>query len=104
MNNHSLGWAQHVRFAYAGSAAKRELGRNVLILAGLIAAYGIVGTIDYAVEQRHEADANAQSARALTATLAACMNGDATFTHQGPHTDGHQVTAVRCSKAVEYRL
>lgn len=104
MNKHSLSWADHMKFAYSGSAARRELGHNVGILAGLFAVYAVVGTLDYQDQLRTEIAAQEASNRALTATLASCLNGDARFTHDGPHRDGYGKTAVVCRKAEEFKL
>lgn len=94
----------HIRFRFAFSRAQREAVKTAALLAGLLAAYGIAGAMDYAEEQRREAEAMAQSNRALTATLADCLNGNARFLHDGPHTDGYAKTAVVCRKAEEYKL
>ena len=104
MNNHSLGWREQAKFSLASRQRRREVWRNVGIIAGIVAAYAIVGTIDYQTELRAEIHAQEESNRALTATLASCLNGEARFTHPGPHRDGHATTAVVCQKAFEVKL
>lgn len=102
--NHSLSYRDHIAFKYASRSKRIQALRNAVLVTGLVMAYGIVGTIDYAEEQRQEAEANAKSASAMSATLAACLNGTARFTHAGPHTDGHGTTGIACRKAEEYKL
>lgn len=95
-----LKWAKHI-------PQWNELGidaHGILFLLFVLAVYGIAGAMDYAEEKRREAEAMAQSNRALTATLADCLNGNARFLHDGPHTDGYAKTAVVCRKAEEYKL
>ena len=101
---HSLTWRDHTRFAYAGSATRRELGRNLAILAALLLIYGVVGAIDYATEKAIEAEGLRADVHALSRTLADCLNGNARFTTPGPHKDGYGQTAVVCRRAEEYKL
>jgi hypothetical protein len=88
-NPHSLGWRANLSFKYASRRTRREALRNAAMLLGLLLAYGIVGTIDYAAEQRDVAT-KAEN------ILLACMNGRAQFITDGPHADGHGKTAVIC--------
>lgn len=104
MNTHSLGLRDHMRFAYASSGARRKLSKDLLILAGLLIVYAVVGTLDYQDQLRTELAMQEASNRALTATLAACLNGDARFLHDGPHSDGYGKTAVVCRRAEEFKL
>jgi hypothetical protein len=94
----------HLRFRFAFSQARRDLINGIAAGVTIVIGYGIVGTLDYAEEQRQEAEAQAESARAITATLADCMNGTARFYQDGPHTDGHGKTGISCRKAEEFRL
>lgn len=48
-------------------------------VAGIVAAFGIAGTLDYADEQRAEAERQAAIAERATYALAECMNGQARF-------------------------
>lgn len=104
MNKHSLTWRDHAKFSLASNQARREAWRNAGLLVGLLAAYAVVGTLDYQDQLRTEIAMQEQSNRALTATLASCLNGTARFTHPGPHTDGYATTAVICRKAEEVKL
>ena len=94
----------HLRFRFAFSHKRREAIKTSLLLAGIFIAYGFVGTIDYAEEQRQEAIAQEQAAQRMTATLADCMNGTARFVHDGPHDDGHGKTGISCRPAEEFKL
>ena len=89
MNPHSLGWRANLAFKYSSRRTRADALRNAALVIGLFVAYGIVGTIDYAVEQR-------QAAVQAENILLACMNGKAQFFADGPHSDGHGKTAVLC--------
>lgn len=57
-----------------------ELGftlQNIGAIAGLILAFGIVGSIDYAEEQRQEAEQQSARADLNRAALVACINQQA---------------------------
>jgi hypothetical protein len=95
-----LRWSRH----YPTMADLRDALRSLFYVLCLVLAYGVVGAIDYAEEQRIEALAQARSSAQATALLADCMNGTARFVHSGPHTDGHGVTGIACRPAEEYRL
>ena len=58
--------------------AAEDLGidlQNLLIIAILMLAFGIVGSMDYADEQRQESERMAASAELNRAALLACLNG-----------------------------
>lgn len=103
MNSHST-WRDHMRFAYASSGARRKLSKDLLILVGLVIVYAVVGTLDYQDQLRTELAMQEQSNRALTATLAACLNGEARFLTEGTHSDGYGKVGVACRRAEEFKL
>ena len=94
----------HIRFALAFSHRRREALKTALVLVAIFAAYAFVGTLDYADAQHAEAQAQANEAQRMSATLADCMNGTARFYHDGPHTTGYGKTGIACRKAEEFRL
>lgn len=51
--------------------------RNVITLLAVLLAYGLVGAMDYAEEQRREAEAALSRAELQQAALLACLNGSA---------------------------
>ena len=104
MNRHSLGWRDNLLFAYASSQRRREACRSARLLCGLLLVYIAVGTLEYHDTLRAEITAQEQSNRALTATLAQCLNGEARFLSDGPHKDGYGKTATICRKAEEIKL
>jgi len=96
-NPHSIGWRANLAFKYSSRRTRVEALRNAALVMGIVIAYGIVGTIDYATEQRAEAEHQAQVAHRATYALAACMNGTARFMNESGDT------AVICDKAWEVR-
>ncbi len=68
---------QRLRFAFAPSAARRDLFKNAALIVGLLIAFGIVGRLDYEDELRQQAEASAASADLNRAALLACLNGGA---------------------------
>ena len=57
-----------------------ELGlhfRNVITILAVLLAYGLVGAMDYADEQRQEAEAALARAELQQAAMLACVNGGA---------------------------
>jgi hypothetical protein len=69
--------------------------RTAAYVAGIVLAFGIVGSMDYADEQRSEAIRQAQAAERATYALAECMNGNAQFVA----ADGRSATL--CMRARE---
>jgi hypothetical protein len=94
----------HLRFRFAFSHRRRQAIKTGALLAAILLAYAVVGTLDYADAQRAEAMAQAEQAQRWSATLADCLNGTARFVHDGPHTDGYGKTGIVCLRAEEYRL
>ena len=71
----------------------RTAGQLVFILG----AFALAGTIDYAEEQRTEAERLAQAAERATRHLADCLNGKLRLVSE----DG--TTAVLCDRAYEIK-
>lgn len=76
----------------------REAMITAAALIGILLAFGIVGTMDYADEQRQEAERHAAAAERATAWLAECLNGRARFITED------QRSATVCERAWEVRL
>jgi hypothetical protein len=49
--------------------------QNILIIATVLLAYGIVGSIDYATEKSIEAERQAEAFSVQQAAMLACLNG-----------------------------
>lgn len=74
------------------------------LLAGILAVYAFVGTLDYAAAQRIEAEHQARAAQDATARLADCLNGTARFMTENHSGNGYGLTLVECQRAVEMTL
>ena len=74
------------------------------MLAVTLAAFGIVGRMDY--EEALRAEAARQSARAEAAEQAVvgCLNGHAAWLYDNGTGEGHGTTLVSCAGVVEMRL
>lgn len=94
-NAHSLGWRDQLAFRYASRRRRWETLRNMAVAAAILLAYGTVGALDYADEQRQEAARQAEVAERATYALAECLNGKTRLIS----ADGR--TAVLCSRAYE---
>ena len=75
----------------------REWIKTALLIGFIVLAFGLAGSIDYAIEQR-------EAAERAERTLVACMNGEARFLADGEHTDGFGKVAVLCQRAQEMKL
>lgn len=67
----------NLRFRLAFHVARRDLLKNLALIAGLLVCYGIVGRMDYEDELIAEAEASAANADLNRAALLACLNGGA---------------------------
>ncbi len=103
MNRHSLGWRDNLLFASASGQRCCGACRDARLLLGLLLVYIAVGYNDTET-LRAEIAAQEESNRALTTTLVRCLNGEARFLSDGPHTDGYGKTATICRKAEEIKL
>ena len=74
MSNYDLGWHRQLQFKLATRRAKKEALRNALLIAGLVLCYGIVGTMDYADQQRQRLESEAAYAKALRECMSAGEN------------------------------
>lgn len=87
---------------YASMRKQREAIQNalrtILLIAGLLLVYGIVGARDYEDALIAEAEAQAARAERMTAEVGLCMEGRAVWLS----ADGK--TAVKCRPAEEIRL
>lgn len=74
----------------------REPAINAGLIVGLVLAFGIVGSLDFAEEQRIEAERHAAAAERATYALAECLNGRAQFMA----ADGQSATLCLGSREV----
>ena len=72
--------------------------RTAMLLIGIVLAFGIAGSLDYAAEKAEEAERQAAQAERATRWLAECLNGKARFMAE----DGRSATV--CDRAWEVRL
>ncbi len=79
MSRHDLSWRDQLSFRYATRQSRREAVRNALLVVGLVLAYGIVGTVDYQIEQRIAAERQLASETAYAKVLRDCMSGSPGF-------------------------
>lgn len=102
MNRHDLGWRQHLAFRWSCRRTVSDDLKNgaatIAALLGILAAYGIVGALDYEDALRTEAQAAAMRATTLNATLAECLDGRAVFLTED------KKTAIVCRKAEEFPI
>lgn len=71
----------------------REIGattQNVLAVLAILLAYGLVGSMDYAEEQRQEAEAAQARAELHQAALLACLNGGTSTGLYTVDANGHK--------------
>lgn len=101
---HGLGWARPL-------PGLREIVRllhldapTLKLLAVVLMAYALVGTLDYADAQRIDAETQARAAQIATRTLADCMNGTARWLTDNGSGNGYGKTLVECQKALEMKL
>ncbi len=94
---HGLRWQAN----RPSAADLREALRCAALIVGLLLAFGIVGTIDYAVEQRAAADRAELETAAAYQQLADCANGRTSWI--SADENGRPVGVV-CRTAEEFRL
>ena len=66
---------ERARFRLAGSAAKREAWKTAGLMAGVIVAYAVAGTLDYQDQLLAEKMAAEERFAAQQAAMLACLNG-----------------------------
>lgn len=101
---HGLTWARPLPGAGEIIRTLRLDAPTLRILAGLLAAYAVAGSLDYAEEQRQEAERHAASAQIAAARLAECLNGTARWLTPNNSGEGFGHTLIECPRALEMRL
>lgn len=76
---YDLSWRDHLSFRYATRQSKRDAIRNAMIVVGLVLIYGIVGAMDYQIEQRIAAEHQLETESAYAQMLRDCMSGAVGF-------------------------
>ena len=79
MSRYSISWRDQIGFRLATRQARREAIRNLLFVVGIVALYGVVGTIDHHVEQRMATESQLEAEKAYAQTLRDCMSGASGF-------------------------
>lgn len=89
----------HLRFRWSFSPARRNDLKTAALIAAILAAYGITGTLDYHDALISEAQAHARRADLHRAQLLACINGGMPGLYS--EDDNGIRTYVVCDRAFE---
>lgn len=75
MSRYDLGWRKQLEFRLATRSARNELLRNIALVVALVLLYGVVGAIDYQIEQRELAERALEFEGARAQVLRDCERG-----------------------------